>query len=69
MLTWYTVDMPEAPDFTIEADADHTYGMVFRFYAGNQKELTRWFATPEDGKLFAARNAIVELDFIRLENV
>ena len=55
------------PDFTREADADHTYGMIFRYFAGNQKQHTRWFASPEDGKSFAARNAIVPLDFIRYE--
>ncbi len=52
-------------DIRDNADKDHTYGMTFRLYAGNGKELTRWFATPEDGKAFAARNAITPLDFFR----
>lgn len=52
-------------DMTYTADSGHTYGLVFRYFAGNDKQHTRWFTTIEDGKTFAGRNAITIIDFIR----
>lgn len=56
-------------DMTYEADSDHTYGLAFRYFAGNDKVHIRWFTTIEDGKTFAGRNAIVIIDFLRADEL
>ena len=56
------------PDSTSTQDADHNYKMVFRLFAGNQKELTRYFATPEDAEKFEARNSIVVINRTRKDS-
>ena len=52
-------------DMTREADADHTFGLVFRTYiVGTHTTLTRYFPDEAELQRFMGRNAVVEIDRI-----